>query len=832
MIKTTAPNCEGPPVESDYRSFFEHAVEGFFQTTPEGRTIAANPAMAQIFGFASPAELMAQSTDIAQQRYVNPADREEFQRRIAKHDSVVGFECKAYRKDRSQIWVSVCMRTVRDAAGNIVCYEGTAQDITESVRTRQRLLAFAKLGRKLSVVDDSKKAARIIVDIADELFGWDSCKVDLYDAQADRCHSILTMDVVNGQRQECAPAYSCTAPSPRLRSVLEKGPQLVSRQEPITLPADGQSFGDMGRPSASLMEVPLRSNGVIIGAVCTQSYRINAYTKQDLVVLQDLADHCVESLGRIQRRMESDRNNELLSQREEQLQNLLAALLASEHALIRAQAVAQIGNWQLDLQRNVLTWSTEVYRIFGLPEDTPLTYGSFLACVHPEDRDMVDRARQAAIQGVPYDFEHRIIAGKAVKWVREMAQGEFAASGALLNCIGTIQDITERRKLEEQLRQSQKMEAIGTLAGGVAHDFNNLLTVIQGHATLIDETPVMTPDVRDSVTEINAAAERAATLTRQLLTFSRQQPVSMANHDLNALITGLDRMVRRIVGEQVCLELRLAQHPVGVRADSGMLDQAVLNLIVNARDAMPDGGRITIATAELELDAVTAALDPAARPGRYALLTVSDTGTGIPPEVLPHIFDPFFTTKGAGRGTGLGLATVFGIVQQHEGWITVDSTPGRGTTFRLHLPWHEVAGGVKPAAPRVDRIHGGGETILLVEDDDAVREFETKVLERSGYRVLTAASGVAALAVWAAHRDRIQLLLTDMALPEGIQGRELGESLLAERPGLPVIYASGYAAEHAAPGLTLVEGQNFMSKPFSILKLAALVRRRLDEVPA
>jgi signal transduction histidine kinase len=404
-------------------------------------------------------------------------------------------------------------------------------------------------------------------------------------------------------------------------------------------------------------------------------------------------------------------------------------------------------------------------------------------------------------------------------------------AGKYFGRIYTFRDITEHRKLETQYRQAQKMEVIGQLAGGVAHDFNNILAVILLQASLLkleDNTPQQQLDI---VREIETAAEQAVNLTRQLLLFSRKQVLQLRDLDLNLVVTNLAKMLQRIVGEQVRLQCQCAPQPLLIHADAGMLDQILMNLAINARDAMPQGGRITIEVSARSFDADTAARQVPARPGSFVCLRVSDTGCGIPPEVLPRIFEPFFTTKDVGKGTGLGLATVFGIVQQHHGWIQVDSQPGQGATFRVFLPHLVQAPGQNPASTALAAPPGGHETILLVEDDPAVRASIKATLGKLGYRILEAPNGVVALETWKQHRPEIRLLLTDLVMPEGLNGKVLAEQLVREEAGLKVIYISGYSADIIGGEKSFQEGVNFLTKPFESRKLAFLVRQCLDGVP-
>jgi PAS domain S-box-containing protein len=394
-----------------------------------------------------------------------------------------------------------------------------------------------------------------------------------------------------------------------------------------------------------------------------------------------------------------------------------------------------------------------------------------------------------------------------------------------------FRDLTDSRKMEAQLRQMQKMEAVGQLAGGVAHDFNNLLAVIEMQVELFKMQGGFSPEQSECIDEIQLAAGRAANLTRQLLLFSRKQALQLRDLDLNDCVINITKMLQRILGEQVQIQVRYATQPLFVHADAGMMDQLLMNLTVNARDAMPNGGLLVIETSTAEIDGLAAAQSPQSRPGSFVCLSVSDTGCGIPPENLSKIFNPFFTTKEVGKGTGLGLATVFGILQQHQGWVEVRSEVGRGSTFQIYLPRLAGMAGQKstPAAPAA--AHGGHETILLVEDDPSLRTALQKMLSKLGYHILEAATGAEALYVWQTHRDEIRLMVTDMVMPGGMTGRELAEKILADAPVLKVVYVSGYSPDLANQSLHLVEGVNFLTKPFEAHKLAQTIRNCLDGAP-
>jgi PAS domain S-box-containing protein len=405
------------------------------------------------------------------------------------------------------------------------------------------------------------------------------------------------------------------------------------------------------------------------------------------------------------------------------------------------------------------------------------------------------------------------------------------AAGGVVGVLGVYQDITDRKQLEDHVRQKQKMEAVGQLAGGVAHDFNNLLTVINGYAELLLQEERLPETVRGVVAEMFKAGGRAAGLTRQLLTFGRRQVWEPRVLDLNAVVTETGVMLRRLIGEDVTLSVSLDPALYPVKVDPVQVQQVVLNLAVNARDAMPEGGRLSIETRTVTLDAAYARDNPDITPGSYAVLAVTDTGCGMSADVRARIFEPFFTTKGLGKGTGLGLATVYGIVKQSGGHISVASEVGAGTTFEVYFPRVVAA----PAVPAVAADRGGGlpkgaETVLLAEDEPAVREVARRILRSCGYTVLLARDGEDALEVAGAHADRIDLFVTDVVMPK-LGGRQAAEALRARRPGVRILYLSGYTDDAVVRHGVLEAGVAFLQKPFSPTALAAKVRAVLDAPP-
>jgi len=628
--------------EAKYRSIFENAVEGLYQSTPAGRFVTVNPAMARIFGYASPEEMMHGVTDIARQIYVEPEQREEWQHQLQERGHVTNFEHEARRRDGTRIWVCQNARRVTDAAGRTLYYEGSVEDITERRRAEEALR-------------ENERRFRATFE-------------------------------------QAAVGMAHVLPEGRFKRV-------------------NQKFCD-----------------------------ITGYTRSEL------------------------------------------------------------------LER------------------------TFQDITHPDDLKVDTRFAERLLAGElsTYSMEKRYLRRDgSVVWIALTVSLVRGAGGAPDYFIAVVADISDRRSLEEQLRQSQKMEAIGQLAGGVAHDFNNILAVMMIQTELAERVNGVPEEVQDALRELRAAAQRAAHLTRQLLLFGRRQVMQPRVLDVNEIVTSLAKMLQRVLGETVRLRLQLSDAPVVTRADPGMLEQVLMNLAINARDAMPDGGHLRIETAHRTVGENEPRPHPEAVPGRYAVLAVGDTGCGIPREILPRIFEPFFTTKEPGKGTGLGLATVFSIVQQHRGWLDVRSAPGQGTRFEIFLPASAATVTVAGLTPATSSWRRGTETILVVEDDSAVRLLTRAILERHGYHVLEACDGIDAQRLWQRHRGEIALLLTDLVMPEG-GGRELARRLQTDRPDLKVIFTSGYSPDLAGQELHLNVGENFLPKPASPQQLLDLIRRSLD----
>ena len=1194
-MKATTPN-EVQPVEVNYRSIFEHAVEGIFQSTPDGRFIAVNPALARIMGFASPAEMLALRRDIAKEGYVRPEDREEFKRLLAAHGSVSGFEYEGYRKDGDRCWLSESARAVHDETGRLVCYEGTVeditarkqaevmlsarerrlraifesepecvkllaadgtllemnpaglrmieadsfqqvaqqcvyplvavehraafqalnesvfaggsgslefqidglkgghrwlethasplrdasgqvtaqlsitrditerrqaesalaataelfertsamakvggweldlrtlklfwtletcrihevdppvapaldqaiqfyapevrpviqaavqagidhgtpwdlelplitakgrciwvraqgsavkengkavklhgafQDITERRRAKQRIAAFAKLGRQLNATYQADEAARIILGVADELLGYDCCTLALYDATTDLCNSILTVDILNGQRQEVLPIYVDAPPSPRMRHAIAHGAELLLREEPLAFASSEIPFGDTTRPSASLMIAPLRDGVHVIGVLSIQSYTLHAYSEEDLDTLQALADHCGGALARIKTRAELEQEQELLRGSEEKFQNLfestpdaiivatregvihtinrqaeqlfgytreelvgqaiemlMPARLRSGHVALRGgyvanphirpmgegrdlwarrkdgtefpadislspmttpegmmvistirdiskrkQAEEQVrqaeakyrsifenaveGIIQTTLDGRFITANPTMARLLGYDSAEALLAAGLVlgrdVYANPDDRTAMVRILNEGGQHAGFQCQFKRRGGQLI-WVSITGRMVRDAQGTPLFYEGTCEDTTERRQLEDQLRESQKMEAIGQLAGGIAHDFNNILGAIMGNTELVKSMPAGSREAGECLDAIHSASRRAADLVKQILAFSRRQEQKRQPLQLHLIVREALKLLRASMPAAIEFRTSVAITPT-VLADPTQIHSVTMNLCTNAWHAMQERpGTLTVELAETEVNEAFARVNPDLRPGRYVRLTITDTGCGMSAETLEHIFEPFFTTKPVGEGTGLGLAVVHGIMKNHDGGIVVRSQPGRGTTFALYFPVFEAEVVEAPAAPQPIP-HGTGERILFVDDEEAMARMGSAALGRLNYRVTARTSPVEALSLFTEQPAQYDLVVTDLNMP-GLSGIEFARKLLAIRPDVRIILATGFSATITADVARELGFCALLPKPYALRVLGEAVNRALTE---
>ncbi len=545
----------------------------------------------------------------------------------------------------------------------------------------------------------------------------------------------------------------------------------------------------------SILDVPMCGRGKrVIGCIGFRSYFHHIHWSQEIVQWVQMVCDAIANV------LERRKTEEALAEREKRYRSLFD--LSPSGILLE------------DSTANILEANPAMCRIFGYSHDE-LCGRNVRILVPPERHSEIEWHLDDLRAGKTLFHEIENVGKDGQRLRVEIHEMSVPLSDGRRGILAVVNDITERRQLEEQLRHLQKMELVGQLAAGVSHDFNNILTVINGSSSILMGLLKDSPECMEWVTQILAAGERATNLTRQLLLFSRKQQLQPQTIDLNELTSNLTKMLGRVLGEDITLQFSYETDLPAVQGDPGMLEQVIINLAVNARDAMPHGGRLHIGTSTVSFTSAPPSPNPEAQPGRFVRVSVLDTGSGIPPEVRERIFEPFFTTKEVGKGTGLGLATVFGIVTQHRGWIEVDSTVGQGTTFHIYLPAcaspePRISG--RTALPSES---GCGKTILVVEDEASVRELIFRSLKRQGYMVMTADSGAAAQRLPHEQLEQVDLLVSDLVMPGGVSGRDLAESLRRKYPRLRVIYLSGYSPEIMGGWLSLEHGVSFIQKPFT-----------------
>ncbi len=800
-----------------------------------------------------------------------------------------------------------------------LCALAMATDVTERRRAAHLNAVFGRLSHQLSAVSIPGAAAKFICEAADELFHWDDFSLDLYVADRDEVHALMTIATIEGKRVEIPATPQPRTANALVQRVIMRGAELIAAAE-------------TGDREGVTMIAPIRKGEKVIGVLFIQNRLAGTYTRDDLRTLQTLADQCGGALERIRAedelRQSQRRFRELFENSpdaifvEDMMGNVLDAnraacalhgvergwligrnaieeLVPAERREIARADFHRLATGEIswiesesrrvdnrsvpveirvvrveyqerpallfhvrDITERVTTetarrsseslfrsvWENSVdgmrltdengtivavndafAHLVGLPvkqlEGRPFT----ITYDASTDWDMMLQAhrenfRAGRLQG-KRARDYVLHDGRSV--VFEITDSYVELGGKPRLLLSLFRNVTEQRRLEEQFRQSQKMEAIGQLAGGIAHDFNNILTVVLGHATLLTMQK-MEPKAMVSAQQIKQASERAAGLTRQLLAFGRKQVAQPQPIDLNQLVGGMSEMLARLLGDDISLQINFSGEPAVVEADSGMMEQILLNFSVNSRDAMPKGGQLNIRVSHRLIDDAYARQFVEARPGKFVCLSHADSGDGIPPEILSRIFEPFFTTKELGKGTGLGLATVFGIVKQHQGWIQVESELGKGTTFHVFLPATDLPIAPPGTAETQFRQRGGTETILVVEDERDLRDFVTRELRRHGYRVFEAVDGPGALNIWAEYKDEIKLVFTDIIMTGGLNGREIAEHIWRDAPKMKVIFTSGYGADTLGKDFKLEPGILYLQKPYLPQTLVKTIRDCLD----
>jgi PAS domain S-box-containing protein len=778
---------------------FENAVEGIFQTTVDGRVLSVNPALARMCGYNSPAEMLATVHDIGKDFYTDPQTRLEFQREMEEHGAVQAFEYQLRKKNSALIWISENARVIRDADGRVTAYEGTMEDITERKRSElERQITF-EIIHGVNVTDNLDELLYLIHQSLNKVLYAENCFVALYESASGMFHFPFFVDQFDEAPPPQQVGRSCTAYVYRTGRAM-----LIPQQVFDRLAADGE-VELVGTPSPSWLGVPLRTPAATIGVLVVQHYENEAaYTERDLEFLASVG-------GQIALAIDRKRAEEKIRESEARLRVLveqLPAVLWTVSKDLCFTSALGAGLTRLGLKPNQIV-GVSLFDYFETPDP------AFLPIA----------AHRRAIGGEPTTFHVEWKGGSYTCHVEPLRTAEGELQGAICMAL----DITDRRQLEEQLRQAQKMEAVGRLAGGIAHDFNNLLMVIQGYADLMTERLAEGDPLRRNAEQIQTASQRATSLTRQLLAFSRKQMLAPKVLSIQSVVAEMEKILHRLIGEDVQLETSSVADLGLVKADRSQIEQVILNLAVNARDAMPEGGRLTIETANVDLDESFSHSSVMLSPGPYVMLAVTDNGCGMDVETQAHIFEPFFTTKEKGKGTGLGLATVYGIVKQSGGYVWVYSEPGRGTSFKVYLPrvWEEPAMPGRDRRIEGQRLPQGTETVLLVEDEKGVRELAREYLEMTGYTVIEAENGHTALELAALHSGPIHLLMTDVVMP-GISGRELSERVKVIRPEIRVLFMSGYTDQAVVHHGILETDAVLLQKPFTVAALAAKLRDILN----
>jgi PAS domain S-box-containing protein len=806
----------------------------FFLVDEHGRMVDVNQVATQSLGFTRDELLACSLADI-----VAHDARESVAANLAQtmRDGSGRCEERLRRKDGSAVNVEMTMRRVSSRADRVVSVVVLARDISERTKVEEERQATVRLFQLIhqpsSLEDLIRNAAVLLRDLSHcaavgirlaegddfpycETVGFPQSFVDLERYLCER-DGIGRMVRDDGGK----PILACFCGSVLGAGRGENNALLGERGAFWTNSTSSLFANHSARPRVrnhctregyeSVALIPLRVGKQAFGLVQLNDKQPNRFTPEGVALLERMTDSLALAISH--RRDQAAREVS-----EERFRRLL------ESTTDYSYAVEHREGRQVQTRHGVGCEKVTGYTVDEFAAQPSL----WLDMVVPEDHAAVLAFANRIDQGeTPSPIEHRIVhKNGSIKWVRNtvVSQPSQGAGGIIHD--GLISDITDRRRLESQLRQAQKMEAMGQLAGGVAHDFNNILATMLMEVGLLREEPDLSESIRTGLHELETSVARATGLTRQILAFSRRQLMQMKPLRLDALLTDLHKMLIRMLGETIDVELEASAGDHTIKGDGGMIEQVVMNLCVNARDAMPAGGRIQLAIAKVLLSEAAIARNPEARVGRFVRMSVKDTGCGMNETVRQHLFEPFFTTKETGKGTGLGLSTVYGIVKQHDGWIEVESQEGKGSTFHVLLPAFDM----EAQASRPDESglppRGRGETLLVVEDEPALRLALVSILRRFGYKVLEADKADAAQALWREHGPTINLLITDMVMPGEMSGLQLIQALRAERPQLQAIICSGYLGTQGIPASADIQ---ILPKPFETATLLRTVRRSLDE---
>jgi PAS domain S-box-containing protein len=804
--KNSADKSSRKTTSEDTLSIRRQYLEQIFKNSPDPVVIVdasfriqcVNQEFQTMFGY-SPAEALGQPID----ELVFPSDRAAEAQWVAQclqRGEPLTLETQRRCKDGALL--DVCVSSAPLVIdGRTVAFYAIYRDISERKRAEALASALYRIAEKASAAQDLQQFFASIHGIVDELMCARNFSIAIYDPESQLLSHPYFVD-----EQESAPAPGKLAAG-LTEYVIRIGEPLLCTPE---LAEQLRQRGEVELTAPSPLQwlgVPLKVNHLIFGALVLKSYSANTrFHERDKDVLTLLSQQLAAAIDR-------KRNEQALRRSEVRYRSLVQT--------------AVYGIYRSSLEGNFLDVNPALIGMLGYNDALEVL------ALDPKKDVFVDPAEYARL----VDEFRRTgrMDGFEARWKRKdgatitvRISGRAVAGGDepsdVLEAIA--EDITERRVLEDQFRQSQKMEAVGRLAGGIAHDFNNLLMVISGYTEVLLYHLSPGHPLHAKAEAIQQASDRATTLTRQLLAFSRKQLLELKVIDVNAIVADMERLLRPLIGEDIELTTSLTPNIGCTRADAGQLEQVIMNLVVNAKDAMPNGGKICIRTASVTLDDSYRPENTFIKHGPYVMISVSDSGQGMDRETQARIFEPFFTTKEKNKGTGLGLSTVYGIIKQSGGYVFVQSELGRGTVFSIYFPRTDEPSEAHGAAPVSPSSAGGSETILLVEDEDSVRQLVRETLESRGYRVLEAPNGDAALALAAAHPDPIHLIITDVVMP-GLSGHELAQQLLAARPTLKVLYLSGYAQDAFATPAATEAQKTFLQKPFTLQSLTRKVREIL-----
>jgi two-component system, cell cycle sensor histidine kinase and response regulator CckA len=754
--------------EEKFRNLFENLYDAYYSTDPTGLIFMASPSVEKLLGYKSDEIIGLDMKSL----YVNPQEREEFLRQIMRNGSVEDFEAQLRRKDNSVIWVSTNAKMLKDEKGNFFGVGGITRDVTERKRAKESLLLFRAL-------TESEQKYRNLVDNASVGVFKSSLSGEVLYAN----DALIKMFEFGSLEEVIADGVWAKYKDPEDRKAFLENLKKKGKIENF---------------ETELLTATGRSRNVLISGAFEGDFISG--------MIMDITErHLAE---------------QALRESEEKYRNLFENLYDVYY--------------RTDPTGLISIASPSVETLLGYKSDEIVGLDMKSLYVNAQERE--EFLSQIMRNGSVEDFQAQLRRkDNSVIWVSTNSKILKDEKGNFLGVEGLARDVTERkraeeekRKLEAQLNQAQKMESIGTLAGGVAHDFNNILTAIIGNAELALTDLGKNSRVNQSLDEILKAGHRAAALTRQLLAFSRKELIRPEILDLTSLMVNFEKMLRRLIGEDIDLVTVYTPDLWQVEADPGQMEQIIMNLAVNARDAMPKGGALTVETTNVELDkGYFRDHGVENEAGPYVVLAITDSGKGMDEEIQARIFEPFFTTKGLGTGTGLGLSTVYGIVKQNKGYIWVYSEPERGTTFKIYLP----TAGADAEAGKTKlfpvRSLKGSETILVVDDDEMLRKTAEKMLKGYGYRVLRAKDGNEALNISGSHDGPIHLMLTDVVMP-GMSGRDLSEQLKSTVPEIKVLYMSGYTNDAIAHHGILEKDVEFIQKPFTREGLATKVREVLE----